>query len=1121
MRGLSDLGNLAADAIEGDTVAFISWFKDGRLLTASQPFFKLTGFKIEATEKMKWPDDFATPVTSKSIKQAMEELDIGKVTYSYEGELVKSDGSLVPVLIYAHTYYDREQNKPFYYSFIVDLTELKQTKESLNYYERKNRQYLDMAFNPVWVNSGGKIAFANQKCADLLGAKTPEELIGMPVLDIIHPDYHEIVKKRMEALLKDDRGVPVIEEKLIRLDGKVINVEFTALKFIFDQKPAILVVIQDITERKRVQDALDKRLIALTEPLVTAEVSFTDLFNIEEIQKIQDAFAETMNVASIITNPDGTPITRPSNFSRLCIDIIRKTKKGCANCFRSDAIIGRQNSEGPIIQPCLSGGLWDAGASITVGGKHIANWLIGQVKHEAIDEKKLMLYASEIGADKEKFHKALQEVPVMSLEQFRKNANFLFILANELSHKAYQNIQQARIIAERKRVELELEKTNRALKAISRCNEAMIHIREESALLNGICEIFVDVGGYRMAWIGYSLNDASKTVQPIAKTGYEHGYIEKVKITWADTARGRGPAGTAIRTKKPSVVNNVMTNPSFDPWRTEAVKMGYASVIGLPLIADNQAFGVLTIYSDKIDAFDEGEIVLLQELADNLAFGIMSIRSRTERDQAEKALRESEENFRALAESSTAAIFVYQGGRHVSANQAAENITGYSKEELLKQRIGDFFHPDSRELVKERALARQCGKPVPSQYETMIVTKSGELKWVLLTAGRIMYRGKPAGVATLVDITERKRAEQAIMESSERLRLIMKNIPQRIFWKDTHSVYIGCNTNFALAAGVGSPENIAGKTDYDLAWTKAEAEAFRRDDREVMDNDRPKYHIIEQQLQADGRQAWLDTNKVPLHDAEGRVFGILGTYEDITDRKQAETQLKDAKAQAELYLDLMSHDITNMNQGLMGYLEMMEVLRESGEIDKGLIDSSIELINRSSRMINDVKKLTQVQAGKIPLKNVDVCKILSLIKSEYANVPGRSVTINYSPGQDCTVKADDLLKEVFENLVDNSIRHSTGPVTIDFAVDRVRIEGQAYYRITVSDTGPGIPDKLKKKIFRTLKEIGEKTERRGFGLYLVRTLIDRYQGQVWVEDRVPGDHTKGAKFVVRLPAVKQ
>lgn len=212
------------------------------------------------------------------------------------------------------------------------------------------------------------------------------------------------------------------------------------------------------SEHRKVEETLNERIIALTEPLDTTDISFTDLFDIEEIQKIQDTFAEATNVASIITNPDGTPITRPSNFCRLCKDIIRKTEKGLANCFYSDSVIGKYNPEGPNIQICLSGGLWDAGASVTVGGKHIANWMIGQVKNEAIDEEKLIQYVDEIGADENEFRKALYEVPVMTVEQFQKIAEVLFQLANELSLKAYQNIQQARFITQRKQAEEMLQK---------------------------------------------------------------------------------------------------------------------------------------------------------------------------------------------------------------------------------------------------------------------------------------------------------------------------------------------------------------------------------------------------------------------------------------------------------------------------------------------------------------------------------------------------------------------------------------------------------------------------------------------------------------------------------------
>ena len=168
-----------------------------------------------------------------------------------------------------------------------------------------------------------------------------------------------------------------------------------------------------------------------------------------------------------------------------------------------------------------------------------------------------------------------------------------------------------------------------------------------------------------------------------------------------------------------------------------------------------------------------------------------------------------------------------------------------------------------------------------------------------------------------------------------------------------------------------------------------------------------------------------------------------------------------------------------------------------------------------------MKKLTLVETEKAPVYNVDLGEILPEVISRHSLVPGRFVTINYNPGRDFIVRAGDQLTDVFENLVDNAIRHSTGPVTIDLAIEAVIAEGHLYYRIKVADTGPGITDDLKKKIFMSMKEIGEKTERRGFGLYLVRTLIDHYHGQVWVEDRVTGDYTKGAMFVVMLPAVEQ
>ena len=216
---------------------------------------------------------------------------------------------------------------------------------------------------------------------------------------------------------------------------------------------------RDITERRRLEETLSSRIVALTRPLdEEGGVEFEDLFNVEQIQQLQDLFARATGVASIITRTNGVPITRPSNFCRLCEHLIRKTALGVGNCYRSDATLGRYNPQGPTVQPCLSGGLWDAGASITVGGRHIANWLIGQVRDPTQSDAGIRQYAREIGAEEQAFLAAFHEVPTMSREQFQQVAETLFVLARQLSTLAYQNIQQARFIADRERAEQRSER---------------------------------------------------------------------------------------------------------------------------------------------------------------------------------------------------------------------------------------------------------------------------------------------------------------------------------------------------------------------------------------------------------------------------------------------------------------------------------------------------------------------------------------------------------------------------------------------------------------------------------------------------------------------------------------
>src|SRR5262245_45202094 len=111
----------------------------------------------------------------------------------------------------------------------------------------------------------------------------------------------------------------------------------------------------------------------------------------------------------------------------------------------------------------------------------------------------------------------------------------------------------------------------------------MVHARDESELLRQICRVIVGPGGYPSVWIGFAEQDEVKTIRPVVQEGFEPGYMDKIKIVWADVPLGRGPAGTAIRTGSPSIIKDIRTSPNFAPWREEAARRGYATVIGLPL----------------------------------------------------------------------------------------------------------------------------------------------------------------------------------------------------------------------------------------------------------------------------------------------------------------------------------------------------------------------------------------------------------------------------------------------------------------------------------------------------------------------------------------------------------
>lgn len=188
---------------------------------------------------------------------------------------------------------------------------------------------------------------------------------------------------------------------------------------------------------------------------------------------------------------------------------------------------------------------------------------------------------------------------------------------------------------------LGLEQTNRMLKAMVECSDALLRAKDELALLEEVCRIIVEVGGYRLAWVGSGARDEGRSVTPVAQWGDDDGYLDDLHVTWADIDMGRGPVSRAVRTGLPVAVQSVATDPDFEPWRDMALQRGYKSVLAVSLDFGDDVFGALGVYAGDVGAFDDVEVEMMQRFADYLGYGIVALRNRAQREDAENQLRET------------------------------------------------------------------------------------------------------------------------------------------------------------------------------------------------------------------------------------------------------------------------------------------------------------------------------------------------------------------------------------------------------------------------------------------------------------------------------------------------
>lgn len=270
--------------------------------------------------------------------------------------------------------------------------------------------------------------------------------------------------------------------------------------------------------------------------------------------------------------------------------------------------------------------------------------------------------------------------------------------------RAIRSIGTIQDITERRQAEQLLVKANRSLTALSKCNEILVRASDESELLKKICQVIVEEAGYHLAWVAFAEYDEEKTIKPMAQAGYEQGYLETLKLTWADTERGQGPTGTAIRTGKPSCIRNIIEDPRYKIWRDAALERGYHSSIALPLTDKGQTFGALNIYSSETDAFAEEEIRLLEEMADDLAYGIVTLRSHDERQNLNQQLQQAQK---------MEVIGQLTGGIAHDFNNILASILGFTS--LALQRFVDKDQPELRDYLKEVLHAGERARDLVSQ----------------------------------------------------------------------------------------------------------------------------------------------------------------------------------------------------------------------------------------------------------------------------------------------------------------------------------------------------------------------------------------------------------------------
>ncbi len=688
-------------------------------------------------------------------------------------------------------------------------------------------------------------------------------------------------------------------------------------------------------------------------------------------------------------------------------------------------------------------------------------------------------------------------------------------------------------ITDRKKSEEKLSRINRLYQVLSRTNEMIVRVTTHQELIEGACRIAVEQGLFRAAAV-FVTDPDGETVQLSAHAGGDKRFFSDAVIHVTQGQTSRGTIGTAIRSGFHNICNDLANDPRMVAWKIAALEHGYLSVAAFPLRKEGKTYGALGLFAAEPDCFQTAEIELLDSVAENLSFALEFLDKEQRRLVAETALRASETTM------ATAQLIGQFGSWEmeltnpdISTNPVRWSdgmfrVAGFEPGAVAatNELFFRLVHPDDRESIG-LAVAEAIREHHQYSIVHRLIRPDGEERIIQETA-RIFFdeqTGEPLHViGNAHDITEQRQAEATLRESELRFRELAENINE-VFW------ITNPNTRELLYVNP-SYERIWGFTCESLYQSpRSWLESIHPDDRErayhaSSDSPHGAYDEIYRIVRADGEIRWIHDRAYPVRNEAGEVYRMVGTAQDITERKIMEQQFLRAQRMDGIgaLASGIAHDLNNVLAPILMSVELLE-----SQLVEPRALAILEMIGSSARRGADM--VTQVlsfargtETGRSRLLITSV--VSDLIKVIRETFP-KNIRITATPEQNIwPVDADPTqLHQVLLNLCVNARDAMPDGGTIHIGLSNTTTAGNdatlipgaragRHVRIDVEDTGTGMPQELVDRIFDpffTTKEVGKGT---GLGLSSVQAIVTGHDGFIEVSSE-PG---KGSRFRVYFPA---